>query len=428
MNALKDKEVKASVKPEGVGATQAAINGIHGTTVNVRVRQAVAEAEGGLVGTVRRSVGGPVWGAGTATSDSIPALLSNGEFVIKAASVKALGLERLWHMNATGSVPGFAAGGVVSAIPRGVDFTRIYAMIVAVTRPLQAVINANTALVKAQRAKSKEDRDVAAAQRALRAADTKKEKSKAKDSLEKQLDQQKTAVEKLRDATTNLTEAQRTVAETARQMSATFADPYRSKSNDIDDWLEAMKTGAVDLKAFQGQLTKLRKLGVSETLVQQIAEKGAIAGAEVAQQILDGGRAVATALNAANGNLQKTADALGYDVIQATGRYAAGGFITGPGTGMSDSITARISNGEYVVNARATAMNRSVLDAMNYGRTVQRAFMPAYANGGYVHNSSKEIRGGDLNVENVWVVDPDEFMRKGQRALQDSLNAASLRI
>ena len=45
------------------------------------------------------AVGGPVWGPGTGTSDSIPAWLSNGEFVLRAAAVKRLGLRFLQMLN-----------------------------------------------------------------------------------------------------------------------------------------------------------------------------------------------------------------------------------------------------------------------------------------------------------------------------------------
>ncbi|HZH10559.1 MAG TPA: hypothetical protein VEZ24_09320 [Microvirga sp.] len=59
-------------------------------------------------------------------------------------------------------------------------------------------------------------------------------------------------------------------------------------------------------------------------------------------------------------------------------KAATGGYIRGRGTGTSDSIPARLSNGEYVVNARATAANRKLLDAINYGR------VPRFAEGGFV--------------------------------------------
>jgi hypothetical protein len=49
---------------------------------------------------IRRADGGPISGPGTATSDSIPTLLSNGEYVIKAASAKKLGRRFLDSVNA----------------------------------------------------------------------------------------------------------------------------------------------------------------------------------------------------------------------------------------------------------------------------------------------------------------------------------------
>jgi hypothetical protein len=46
---------------------------------------------------------------------------------------------------------------------------------------------------------------------------------------------------------------------------------------------------------------------------------------------------------------------------------ATGGMVHGPGTATSDSVPAMLSNGEYVVNARATAKNRHLLEAINAG-------------------------------------------------------------
>jgi len=53
---------------------------------------------------VTLATGGPVTGPGTSTSDSIPARLSNGEYVIKAESAKNLGRDVLDTLNATGSI------------------------------------------------------------------------------------------------------------------------------------------------------------------------------------------------------------------------------------------------------------------------------------------------------------------------------------
>lgn len=52
--------------------------------------------------------------------------------------------------------------------------------------------------------------------------------------------------------------------------------------------------------------------------------------------------------------------------IAATG-FATGGYVSGPGTGTSDSIPARLSNGEYVMPARQTRQYRNELAAMRAG-------------------------------------------------------------
>ena len=46
-------------------------------------------------------------------------------------------------------------------------------------------------------------------------------------------------------------------------------------------------------------------------------------------------------------------------------KFATGGKVVGPGTGTSDSIPAQLSNGEYVMTARATRMFEPMLAAMN---------------------------------------------------------------
>ncbi|KQS66246.1 phage tail tape measure protein [Modestobacter sp. Leaf380] len=69
----------------------------------------------------RHADGGPIWGAGTATSDSIPAWLSNGEYVLKASSVARNGVSALNDLNeGRASVSRFATGGFASvgAVPK----------------------------------------------------------------------------------------------------------------------------------------------------------------------------------------------------------------------------------------------------------------------------------------------------------------------
>lgn len=59
---------------------------------------------------------------------------------------------------------------------------------------------------------------------------------------------------------------------------------------------------------------------------------------------------------------------------------ATGGLITGPGGPTDDAILARLSNGEFVVNAAATARHRPLLEAINGA--------PRFASGGIVGTSA----------------------------------------
>ena len=52
------------------------------------------------------ATGGRVFGEGTATSDSVPAFLSKGEYVIRASAARDIGYDNLQRMNDTGEVSG----------------------------------------------------------------------------------------------------------------------------------------------------------------------------------------------------------------------------------------------------------------------------------------------------------------------------------
>ena len=71
-------------------------------------------------------------------------------------------------------------------------------------------------------------------------------------------------------------------------------------------------------------------------------------------------------------------------VRRETSAKAAGGYITGPGTGTSDSIPAYLSNGEYVI--RAAAVRRYGVD------TFDRLNAMGYAKGGEVKKELKQSR------------------------------------
>jgi len=71
---------------------------------------------------------------------------------------------------------------------------------------------------------------------------------------------------------------------------------------------------------------------------------------------------------------------------------ASGGQVHGPGTGRSDSIPARLSNGEFVVNAASTKKNLGLLHAINGNRPL------ALADGGHVQGGAAAFRPVGLSA------------------------------
>ncbi|MGV9540931.1 transglycosylase SLT domain-containing protein [Nocardia beijingensis] len=84
---------------------------------------------------------------------------------------------------------------------------------------------------------------------------------------------------------------------------------------------------------------------------------------------------------------------------------AQGGLIQGAGTGTSDSILARVSNGEFVINAASTAKYMPLLEAVNEDN------LPRFAEGGAVkgNNSKQPTKSGSAIVDSMAAVVASKF-------------------
>lgn len=110
-----------------VEALRTAVERLRDRTITVRTQyvqvgsvnsgmRAEMYARGGLVRAASNFMGsGYVSGAGSSMSDSIPALLSNGEYVMRASAVRSIGVDTLNAMNRGLGVPVRATSGGVSA-------------------------------------------------------------------------------------------------------------------------------------------------------------------------------------------------------------------------------------------------------------------------------------------------------------------------
>lgn len=90
--------------------------------------------------------------------------------------------------------------------------------------------------------------------------------------------------------------------------------------------------------------------------------------------------------------------------------FKDGGYVQGPGGPRSDSVNARLSNGEFVVNAQATAENRALLEAINNGQQVRAAQAATQAEATQMSGGGAPVmingQPVQLNLRNVNVLDP----------------------
>lgn len=100
----------------GPGGPAAAAGEIAAAASMIQGFSAASTAAGisGSVSGLKMATGGLVSGAGTGVSDSVPAMLSDGEYVLKASTVNALGTPFLDGLN-SGKLRGFSVGGLVGA-------------------------------------------------------------------------------------------------------------------------------------------------------------------------------------------------------------------------------------------------------------------------------------------------------------------------
>lgn len=110
--------MSAGIGSETISASMVTAGTAAGEIISAAmIAAASANAGSSAVGAaaVAAATGGYISGPGTSTSDSIPARLSNGEFVVNAASVKKYGIDYLHAIN-TGRAHRYASGGLVSNV------------------------------------------------------------------------------------------------------------------------------------------------------------------------------------------------------------------------------------------------------------------------------------------------------------------------
>lgn len=119
---------------------------------------------------------------------------------------------------------------------------------------------------------------------------------------------------------------------------------------------------AGDNEEMQGFLKAVALMQIGVDMAKGIA--GAVAGA-MEQPFPLNLAAIASGIAAVTAGIINAKKTLSQQKEVKAPQFSTGGLVEGPGTGTSDSVNARLSNGESVINARSTAMFAPLLSSIN---------------------------------------------------------------
>ena len=162
---VQELERKAFQRQKRLSISQALVNGAlaitriladvpkvdFGISTGILIGSAVATTatQVGAISAQKFATGGYVSGKGTATSDSIPAMLSNGEYVINAGAVQTYG-SGLMDMINSFQFPKFATGGLVAPAPIPSQQSRIQEVGQSIQDQVVEVINVESSFTNTQ--------------------------------------------------------------------------------------------------------------------------------------------------------------------------------------------------------------------------------------------------------------------------------------
>lgn len=287
--------------------------------------------------------GGLIRGPGTGTSDSIPAMVSNGEFVMRASAVSRYGAGFFHALNfADGGIVdiGFSGGkskgkrakakprsrpaSVASSVDRDWSVRDALRGDAALDFDFTAYGSAVERAAAATRDLADADRSVSEARRRANAAGTPAERAEAEADLA--------------DAYAAQAAAGKEVA--AAERAKTAAKPTGKNI------LASFKARAAKLDKFRRDLKTLKSWGLSSVILQQILESGIDDGGDMAAALVKD-RSVIAELNSTQAAINKDARAINGPGPKSSGAAGGGGSTGSTGTtGSGGTVTVGFSNAD----------------------------------------------------------------------------------
>jgi hypothetical protein len=399
--------------------------GVHGGVGVPRgAKDGLFTSRWGYVGpnATKKASGGYISGPGGPTSDTIPAMLSNGEFVIRAAAAKKLGLGYLNMLNA-GQLRGFATGGVAKA-PTGdiQDAGNVTSLQNLVTlREALSIANGDGISQKNEAQASIGYQDSLSTLLTnltqFRSAIYDAFKGKTQDVLAAKFTATANALiplqNRLDTVTASLTDAQSSLDAVKGQ----FDQLKSSVSDSIVAYGDVTKIGKYGTSAstlitqmtadagkasqFSDQLAQLKTKGVDSSIINQIASAGITGGGmNTAQTILNASPAELAQINALQKQIASVAATAGESAAEGTygaGVAAAQGLVNGLKSQQA-AIEAQMTD---LANALVNAV-RSALGIASPSRVLAK--IGRYTGLGYaegINDTENDVKNAALKLANI---------------------------
>jgi hypothetical protein len=271
--------------------------------------------------------GGPVRGPGTSRSDSIPAMLSNGEYVVNARSASMF--RPLLHAINNGSPLGFASGGMVGTTGAN-----------TVTPGLVT----NQGLVAT-----------------------------------------------MAPVVNQLSSTDQTIAGSVQQLGTDTNRAFKASFEATNEGFKLTQTSITTLANGVNQEFLNRDVAAAHAAVKSTKFNWVMAAIKIAGAVFGAYSSISGALAGSGSFINASGLGAGVEISKIPAppkievrALARGGPVWGAGTATSDSIHAMLSNGEYVINAKSTAKFRGLLEGINSGKV-------NFKDGGYVDSGNDTL-------------------------------------
>jgi hypothetical protein len=354
------------------------------TTVNATSKVPIARRDYATGGPIGFPGGGPINGPGTGTSDSIPIMASNGEYVINARSTSKY-RDLIEAINADTLGAGRGMGGAGAAVAQGLagGMTSSVGLVLAGAREMAAAVTAGVRAELEISSPSKKTmalaKDVGAGFIKGLTGSREKIRSVAKDlsndikaafsgpkesGLLKMVARETNELDALaarRDAIAKkIADANKFATSVAQQASTSFSlASLAGETTSESTILARLKQGNKAIQDFAKNIKTLQAKGLSKGLIRQLLELGPEQGAGLARTIAAQSEAYIKSLNAAQGSITNSSVSLGK--MGADALYDAG---AQAGKGLLAGLKAQQKQIEQLMLSIAKAMQKAIRKAL----------------------------------------------------------------